>query len=193
MQQCSQLSPSNRGETPGGLIRYTKANAMANQQSPREIWRNAFRPRVLVYLASPFAIIAAVTGALVIRVPLKLDVNLDRGVMLREVAHGMVENVYRLHITNTDEHPHHYRIVVSGIEAIVLSTPDVVALESTSSRSATGRVRAAPMNAGPGANPIKFEVIAQDDNHLRVSGKAVFLMPRNAFPHVRPSEHAPAR
>jgi cytochrome c oxidase accessory protein FixG len=175
-----------------GLIRYTSANAMANRPSSQRIWRNTFRPRVVFYLAGLLTTIVALVGFLMLRVPLKLGVDLDRSVMLRKVDRAMVENVYRLHIMNTDERPHQYKILVSGIDAIALATPAVVNLDGNSSRAVTVRVRAEPENASAGPNAIMFEVKAQDDAKLRVGREAIFLMPRDDFGQKRPLKREPA-
>jgi cytochrome c oxidase accessory protein FixG len=164
-----------------GLIRYASSNAMVNRLSPQRFWRTTYRPRVLFYLASLLTTMAALVGFLVLRVPLKLSVDLDRTIMLREVEGEMVENVYRLHIMNTDERPHQYKILVSGINAIALATPDVVSLGSLSSRAVRVRVRAIAKSAGAGSNAIMFEVTALDDSRLRISEEAVFLMPQETY------------
>ena len=68
------------------------------------MWKRVFRPRTLVYTALLLAIIAAAADvSLYLRNPLKVDVIRDRGALAREAAPGMIENVYRLQIMNTDE------------------------------------------------------------------------------------------
>jgi polyferredoxin len=59
----------------------------------------------------------------VVRTPLKLDVIRDRGSMGREVEDGIIENVYRLQIINTDERGHRYRISASGIDGLTVDPP----------------------------------------------------------------------
>lgn len=157
---------------PRGLIRYAAAGAPTNQLAPSQI------RRVLIYAPGLLVAIAAFVGSLMLRTALKLDVIRDRGVMLREVEDGMIENVYRLQIVNTDERPHRYRISVSGIETIALATSSEVDLESTTSRSVPVLVRAAREKCKPGSNEILFEVKDQDDNKLRATEKAAFLTPR---------------
>jgi polyferredoxin len=110
--------------------------------------------------------------------PLKLDVIRDRGVMAREVEDGMIENVYRLQIMNTDEMAHRYRISVSGVDTIALATPDEVELRGTESRAVPVRVRVAHGKGVKGTNGIAFELQALDDSRLRIKEKAVFFVPR---------------
>jgi IG-like fold at C-terminal of FixG, putative oxidoreductase len=93
---------------------------------------------------------------------------------------------------NTDERPHQYEILVSGIDAVALAAPAIVNLGSNTSRAVTVRVRATTGNASAGSNAIMFEVKAQDDAKLRVSTEAIFLMPRADFGSNRPLKREPA-
>lgn len=164
--------------SPRGLIRYSTDNAMKNQLSPRQIRQRAMRPRVLIYSAVLGLVTAAFLGSLLMRTPLKLDVIRDRGVMGREVEDGMIENVYRLQVMNTDEAAHSYRITVSGIDTIALATPDVVDLPATASRAVPVRVRVAHGKGEKGSNRIAFELKALDESNIHVKEEAVFLVPR---------------
>jgi cytochrome c oxidase accessory protein FixG len=163
---------------PRGLIRYSTENAMKDHLSPQQIRRRAMRPRVLIYGSILLLIVSLVFGSLAIRTSLKVDVIRDRGSMGREVENGMIENVYRLQIMNTDEHPHRYRISVSGLDSIALATPDEIALQGTESRAVPVRVRVAHGKGTAGSNKIAFEVKALDDSSQQVKEKAVFLVPR---------------
>jgi cytochrome c oxidase accessory protein FixG len=165
--------------SPRGLIRYSTENAMLNHFPPNEIRRRALRPRVLVYSGILLAVCAVFAGTLMMRTPLKLDVIRDRGVMAREVEDGMIENVFRLQIMNTDEMPHRYRIAVSGIDTIAMATPDVVEVEATASRALPVRVRVAHGKGDKGSNKIAFELKAVDGSDVQVTEKAVFFVPRN--------------
>ncbi|HJV74294.1 MAG TPA: cytochrome c oxidase accessory protein CcoG [Noviherbaspirillum sp.] len=163
---------------PRGLIRYTTDNAMLNKLSPKQIWRRTLRPRVLIYSAILLVIIAASVGSLMTRTALKVDVIRDRGAMGREVEDGMIENVYRLQVMNTEERAHRYKITVSGIESIALESPDVVELQGTESRAVPVRVRVGPGKGEKGSNKIAFELQSLDDESVQVKEKAVFIVPR---------------
>ncbi|MEC4719344.1 cytochrome c oxidase accessory protein CcoG [Noviherbaspirillum sp. CPCC 100848] len=163
---------------PRGLIRYATENAMEKGLGSADIRKRVLRPRVLIYSAILMLIVGMSFASLIGRDLVKLDVIRDRGSMGREVEDGMIENVYRLQIMNTDERPHRYRISVKGIDSIALATEDEVLLEPTASRAVPVRVRIAHGKGEKGSNKIWFELKAEDDERLRVEEQAVFIVPR---------------
>jgi cytochrome c oxidase accessory protein FixG len=171
-------SVMDRISRPRGLIRYSTENGMKSGLSAGQIRRRVLRPRVLAYAGALLAVVTLFFGSLMMRTPLKLDVIRDRGAMGREVEDGMIENVYRLRIMNTDEAPHRYRIAVSGMDTIALATPDEVALAATESRAVPVRIRVNHGKGQAGSNKIMIEVRALDDERLQVQEKAVFFVPR---------------
>jgi cytochrome c oxidase accessory protein FixG len=166
---------------PRGLIRYSTSRVMKqhlNTRETEEIWRHVLRPRVLVY-GLLLSLIAAVTMySLLTRTPLKMDVIRDRGAMGREVEDGMVENVYRLQIMNTDEQTHRYRLTVDGIPGARIVEQESIALQSASNLAVPVRVRIDHGAGKTGSNRIWFTLTAADAPEQSVKEKAVFLVPR---------------
>ncbi|MDY7578983.1 cytochrome c oxidase accessory protein CcoG [Herbaspirillum sp. RTI4] len=160
---------------PRGLIRYSSEHAMTEGWSIAQIRRHVMRPRVLIYSGLLLIIISVFFSSLFFRTQVKLDVIRDRGAFGREVEGGMIENVYRLQIMNTSEAPHRYRISVSGIDSIVLATPDEVMLDGASSRAVPVRVQVKRGQGKAGSNKISFVLQADDDPRLHVTESAVFL------------------
>jgi len=165
------------GRAPG-LVRYATENAMKEKLSMAEIRRRIFRPRVVIYTLVMWLILIAFFGTLLFRIPLKLDVIRDRGVMGREVEDGIIENVYRLQVINTDEATHRYRIRVSGIEGIALASPEVVEVAATETLALPVRVRVPPGIGHPGSNKIVFDLQSLDNDRYKASEKAAFYIPR---------------
>ena len=163
---------------PRGLVRYSTDHAIANNMTMSEMRRRALRPRVLIYSAILWLIIAAVGSSLYLRVPLKLDVLRDRGAMGREVDDGMIENVYRLQIMNTSEQARRYKIDVSGLDTLTLITPDEVTVGATETYALPIRLRTAQGDGKTGSNKIEIELTALDDKRVKVEEKAVFFIPR---------------
>jgi cytochrome c oxidase accessory protein FixG len=163
---------------PRGLVRYWTDHAMKFRWTSAQILRHAFRPRVLIYSAILLAIVVVFFGTLLTRTPLKMDVIRDRGSLGREVEDGMIENVYRLQIMNTDEAPHRYKLTVEGIPSIHIQGGNEVALSSTESRAVPVSVRTNEGQGEKGSNKIYFTLTTIDDPAIEVKEKAVFFVPR---------------
>ena len=162
---------------PRGLIRYTTENALENHLSWKQMVRRIFHPRVLIYTAILWSIIIAAGAALYLRQPLKVNVIRDRGTLVREVGNGILENVYRLQIMNTDEVPHHYFASASGLNAIkVITERQPIEVPAVSSMTIPVRVQAVPGASKPGAHPIQFHVQSDEDKGVAVSEKSIFLI-----------------
>ena len=161
-----------------GLIRYSTDNAVKHHWSRAEIWRRVARPRTLIYSGILVLIVVAFFTALIVRVPLKVDVIRDRGAMARVVEDGIIENVYRLQIMNTQEDFHRFRVTVSGIDGIFVASEEIVELPGATTKAFPVRVRVAPGKGNPGSNKIEFGIKAMNHDNIAVREKSVFLIPR---------------
>jgi cytochrome c oxidase accessory protein FixG len=163
---------------PKGLIRYDTQYAMEKKLTRAQMFKRAFRPRVLVYSALLWAIIIGAGVSLWNRVPLKVDVIRDRAALSREVEGGQIENVYRLQIMNTTEASRTYEIDVGGLEHLEIHGPEHVEVGPASSRTVPVRVRlhAEREHIGAGTYPIEFEVEAEDHPQEAVREKSVFIV-----------------
>ncbi|MEO8120843.1 MAG: cytochrome c oxidase accessory protein CcoG, partial [Rhodoferax sp.] len=160
-----------------GLVKYTTENAMKLHWTQSQTLRHVLRPRVLVYTAILATIVLAMVLSLSLRTPFKVNVVRDRGVMARIVAGGKIENVYRLQVMNATESPQHYRITVSGLPGLALTSENTVLVASTEARVLPVRVQAPFEVAPPGSHPMQFEIEALDSSG-RLVEKSVFLVPR---------------
>ncbi len=160
-----------------GLVKYSTDNAMKQGWSQAQTLRHVLRPRVLVYGTILGSIVLAMLISLTLRTPFKVDVVRDRGVMARIVASGNIENVYRLQVMNATEAAQRYKITVSGLPGLAVSSEDTVLVESTQARWVAVRVQLPPQGSTPGSHTIHFEI-----ESLNVPGhvteKSVFLVPR---------------
>ena len=161
----------------GGLVRYTTQNALAGGLGKRDIWARILRPRTLIYMSILLCITLAVGLSLALRTPLKVDVIRDRG-LPREIEDDVVENVYRLQVMNTDEHPHRYVIEVSGMSDIAISSGSEFDMPAATTRAVPVRVRAHAEDEHKHSIPIRFVVRSKEDASVSVEEKAVFLLPR---------------
>ena len=172
---CDQVM--DKVGSPRGLIRYSTENALAKHYTVGEMFSHLLRPRTLLYSSILLAIILAAAWSLAHRVPLKVDVLRDRSTLSREADDGRIENVFRLHISNTDEAPHRYSISVSGIDGIDIVGERSVELPSASSKTVALSARVGPEAGKKGSNPIFFEVRADQHEKIAVREKTSFFLP----------------
>jgi cytochrome c oxidase accessory protein FixG len=164
---------------PRGLIRYASENGLANHYDRKAMWRHVLRPRTLLYTGLLVAIAVAAGVALALKNPLKVDVIRDRGALARETVPGVIENVYRLQIMNTDEKPRQFTIDAEGLPDIkVAGIEQPVAVGAAATRLVPLRLQVPADSGKPGSNPIEFVVQATDDATLARREKSTFLLPR---------------
>jgi cytochrome c oxidase accessory protein FixG len=163
---------------PKGLIRYSTEHALQDQAGTGGILKRFLRPRTLVYSAILATVTVAAVTALLMRVPLKVDVIRDRGALVREVEDGQLENVYRLQVMNATESAHRYRIAVEGIPGMHVASEPVVEMAAASTHAFPLRIRAPRDQAKGGSQKIVISVSAEDASGLQVREKAVFISPR---------------
>ncbi len=170
---------------PRGLVRYTTENGLAAGWTRAQMWRRALRPRVLVYTAILFVIVAALGISLALRSPFKVDVVRDRASLARIVDDGAIENVYRLQIMNTTESAQVYRVDAGGIDGLKATVEGDLKVGPAEARWVTVEVQLDPMQAqraGPGSHPIHFDIQRLPEGGaaapVSLREKSTFLVPR---------------
>jgi cytochrome c oxidase accessory protein FixG len=163
--------------TPRGLIRYSTENALNKHYTAHDILGHLMRPRTILYSTILLAIIGAAIWSLSTRIPLKVDILRDRGSLAREADDGRIENVFNLHISNTDETAHRYAIRISGMEGIDIVGERIVEVPAATAKTVLLTARADPGVGKKGSNPIVFEVAAQNHEKIMVREKASFIQP----------------
>jgi cytochrome c oxidase accessory protein FixG len=166
-----------------GLIRYSTENGVRNHWTRLQMFKRAFRPRVLVYGAVLTAAGAAFAASVALRSPFQFDVIKDRGTLARVVDEGTVENVYRIQVMNRSERPHHYRLAASGPAGLQLDAPAVeVGPAGIQSVVVNLRLGAEQAQALRGTSvPVQFEVAMEADGPgpaVAIREKSTFFVPR---------------
>ncbi|MDY0309666.1 MAG: cytochrome c oxidase accessory protein CcoG, partial [Castellaniella sp.] len=167
-----------------GLIRYTSGNAITERLTQSQVRRRMLRPRVLAYSALLGAIAIAFVFSLATRTTLRVDVIRDRGALGREIPGGLIENVYRLQIINSDESPVDLELRATGVPGLVLQTADQgaarVRVEGSANRLVPVVLRAPADGLKPGLYDIQFETSGTRD-----SGEAAQVTEQSSFyvPH----------
>jgi len=164
-------------EYPRGLIRFSTQNALTNHWSQEQVLKKILRPRVLIYTGLLVLMSAGLVYSLATRIPFKVDVIRDRGVMSRIAPGGKVENVYQLQITNASEHVETYDISVSGIEGLSLASDSEFTVNAAESRMVAVSLQIADGSIKSGSHPVVFEIVAGDSKE-RLFEKSIFYMSR---------------
>ncbi|MBP8309299.1 MAG: cytochrome c oxidase accessory protein CcoG, partial [Burkholderiaceae bacterium] len=166
-----------------GLIRYSTQNGVVNGWSPRQMYRRALRPRVLIYGAVLLVTAAVFAVSIAGRSPFLFDVIKDRGALGRIVDDGAVENVYRLQIMNRTEATQQYQVSVSGIAGLTWRAPSVT-VPATGIESVVVSLRLPETAAQPlqgRSVPVIFEVTTGPGDSrppVRLREKSAFFVPR---------------
>ncbi len=160
---------------PLGLIRYSTTNALRHELDSGAMWQRVFRPRVLLYGGLLAAIIAGLVIALLLRVPLKVDVIRDRGALAREVDNGQVENVYRLQVSNTTELRRRFAVSASGLPGLSVASEAHFEVAPVSTVSVPLRLQADGEQVATGSHKVAIDVRAEDDPAVQVRETTTFL------------------
>lgn len=151
------------------LIRYTSGRAISDRLTQDEARKRLVRPRILVYTAILVIITGLLAFSMLTRDTLKMNILRDRGMLGREVAGGLVENVYRLQLANTSEEPLTIELSADGIDNIQVYRADnrnnsfVVPASSTNQVPIVIQI---PYDSGlaPGMHEIKIHAKVLSDN-----------------------------
>jgi polyferredoxin len=130
---------------------------------------------VLVYSGFLLAITAALAVALALRVPLKVDLIRDRGALAREADGGMVENVYRMQVSNTTESRRIFTVTASGLPGLAVASETRFEVGPAAVASVPVRLLADAERVSPGSHKVAVEVRAEDDPGVAVRETTTFL------------------
>lgn len=162
-----------------GLVRYGTQNAMTNGWNASAIMRRMIRPRVLIYTAIVWGLIAALAVLLSMRQDLRVDVIRDRNVQYRLVEDGKIENVYRFLLMNTSEYSLKVSMSLPEVngqsQPIELSDQTWWVLSPTEAKWVVGRLKANQDDLKPGSNPVSIQF-----DSVRINGAQVLSQSASA-------------
>jgi len=166
-----------------GLIRYSTENGVVHGWTRLQMFKRAFRPRVLIYGTVLSAASVAFAASVALRSPFQFDVIKDRSVLARVVDGGAVENVYRVQIMNRTEATQNFSVAASGIPGLALRAPEATIAPAGILSLVVGLQlppQAAESLQGQSV-PIEFEVTMQptpDHAAAAQREKSTFFVPR---------------
>jgi len=163
---------------PRGLIRYASENALKEHAAGSTMLRRIFRPRTVLYTAILLAVATAAGVSLYLRNPLKMDIIRDRGALVREARPGVMENVYRIQIMNTDEKARSFRLSAEGLPGLTIADlPQTIDVGAAATRLLPLRLQVPADAAPPGPHRIEIVIEAVDDSTISRREKSTFILP----------------
>jgi cytochrome c oxidase accessory protein FixG len=162
---------------PRGLVRFSTQNAMENKWTPEQTWKRLMRPRIQIYTMILVAIVLGLFVSLGLRTPFKVDIVRDRSTLSRITEYGTLENVYRLQIMNAAEQARTYKLSISGLPGLKITTETEVVVEAAQARWVVLRADIPYGSSEAGSHKIKFQIDAMGTGDLVVE-KSVFIVPR---------------
>ncbi len=161
-----------------GLIRYDTENSVNKHYTSKEMLRHVMRPRIMLYTGILLVISAIFIYSLSTRIPLRVDVLRDRGVMTREVGDGLTENVYLLHIMNMQDSVRTFSVKPEGMDNIRLDGADTFKVEALGNLTQPINVRVPADVGNPGANQIRFIIEDVENPSIKLDEKSTFIQPK---------------
>lgn len=162
---------------PPGLIRYATENSVSKQYSSQQMMKHIMRPRIMLYTGILLIITAIFVYSLSTRIPMRVDVLRDRGVMSREVGDGLTENVYLLHIMNMQDTDRTFTVKAEGLEGIRMDGQDTFTVQALQNMTQPINVRVPAGEGKAGANPINFVIVDTQNPDIRRDEKSTFIQP----------------
>jgi len=162
---------------PPGLIRYATENSVSKQYTSQQMLKHIMRPRIMLYTGILLVITAIFVYSLSTRIPMRVDVLRDRGVMSREVGDGLTENVYLLHIMNMQDTDRTFMVKAEGLEGIRMDGQDTFTVQALQNMTQPINVRVPAGEGKAGANPINFVIVDTQNPDIRRDEKSTFIQP----------------
>jgi len=167
---CNQVM--EKMHYPKNLICYTTENAI--EGNPTKI----IRPRIVVYAILLAAITSALIYAMLIRMPLELDIIRDRNALYRETHEGLIENIYNLKVVNMDTQPHRYSLKITGIDQLkLIQRQKDIHVPAGQVINLPIRVQVDPINLDKAGSDLQFTLQAIDKPELTVIETGRFIGP----------------
>lgn len=155
-----------------GLISYTTENALNGKPT------HFFRPRLIGYGIAVIIMVSLFLTALIVRVPLQLDVIRDRDRLYFEAANGLIENSYNLKVINMDQSSHDYSISVSGLEHATIVGNTQISVLSGEVAELPIRLSIDPADLTSTNTTIEFVVESDDVENFKATSESRFIGPR---------------
>jgi polyferredoxin len=158
---------------PKGLVRYATENVLDGKSY------RLLRPRFLGYGLAVLAITTYIVLQLVSRIPIEVDLMRDRQSLFRDLGNGVIENTYRLKVSNKSQSPISIRVDLNDIENYQLLGKQELAIAPNATIEEILRIQIHTDELNSSNTDITFAVKSADDKSISVVQESRFLAPIN--------------
>lgn len=158
---------------PKGLVRYATENVLDGKSY------RLLRPRFLGYGLAVLAITTYIVLQLVARIPIEVDLMRDRQSLFRDLGNGVIENTYRLKVSNKSQSPISIRVDLNDIENYQLLGKQELAIAPNATIEEILRIQIHTDELSSSNTDITFAVKSPDDKSISVVQESRFLAPIN--------------
>lgn len=160
------------------LIRYGTGTGLSMSKTPKQFLARLKRPRVVVYTVLLAVLGAAFLAGVWTHAPLRAEVLRDRAVMARPLDDGGIENLYRVHVTNSASEPISVNVTVEGLPGIALPAPErraVIRAQGSTTLVLHAQLPA-DANVTKGTYPITFTIHEDKPDGYTLTTESSFLI-----------------
>ena len=154
-----------------GLVSYTSENKLEGKPS------KVLRPRLIGYILVMTIMVGAFTTKLLTRDMVDITILRERNQLYVEAPGGMIDNVYKIHLSNLDPEDRTFRLEFTGIEGVEIIGNQLVTVEGGELAQLTLRVRANPLELSLPATPVTFAATRVDDESVTIESESRFIKP----------------
>lgn len=153
------------------LISYTSENKLEGKPS------KVLRLRLVGYIVMLTVMVSVFSYTLFNRTLVDLTILRERGQLYVQAPGGMIDNIYRLHLSNIDSEPRSFNLSISGLDNYEIIGDQQVNIAGGEMAEITLRVRANPAELSLPGTPVTFTATRTDDPSVTTDHESRFIKP----------------
>ncbi|MGD2005838.1 MAG: cytochrome c oxidase accessory protein CcoG [Pseudomonadales bacterium] len=159
-------------DRPRGLISYTTENELLGKVT------HLLRPRLIGYAVAMVAMVGAFTTFLVLRSPVELSIERDRGQLFSESKAGDIVNDFQISILNKKPVTMRYELAILGRPGAQLVAPEIIEVTSGERKTLAIQVEMAPKTVVQPRLPFTLEVRSLESTPVHDTLDSTFIGPK---------------
>ena len=154
-----------------GLVSYTSENQLEGKTT------TLLRPRSVGYVSVLLIMVLVFSYTLLTRSMVDLTILRERNQLYIEAPGGLIDNVYKIHLSNLDADEHQFRLEVEGIDGVEIIGEQIVRVPGGEMSELSLRVRANPLLLSAPGTPLIFRATRLDDLTVSTEHESRFIKP----------------